>query len=235
MTEAFPDNRLRNDDEPEVKSSEEKGFLHGFKVLVMDIDSNLKLESWKRWRTRVELVDALSITEATALTFGIQPTAISKLSDETTPTEERFIFRMITLLAAAQKGAIKVLAKEPATQVLCEKDLILFSAFIQFLKLDRRTSIPRELIELAWDLYESDKAKRGNLSKLPWKEHAKILADDLLAEYQEKPLPHKNVFEKIWYERCVAVGLKTSRKKTPTFNTTNKEVFRDWIRNRAEW
>lgn len=239
MTEVFPDNPLRTDDEPKVQSSEEEGFLHGFKVLVMDVDSNLKLESWKRWRTRVEIVGALSIAEATALTFGIQTAAIPKLSDETTPTEERFIFRMTTLLAAAQKGAIKLLTTEPTPRVLCEKDLILFSAFIQFLKLDRRTSIPMELIELAWDLHGSDKAKRGNLSKLPWKEHAKFLADDLWAELkqkqEQKPFPSKKEFIRLLHKRCVEAGLKTSRNSAPSLDSVETQVFRDWIRDRAEW
>ena len=198
----------------------------------IDVDEDLKLDGWLKWQTRAEMVDALTLEEATALSFGINPAAICKLSDETTPTAERFQFRLTTLLAAAQKGQINLLVGEASSRVLNIRDFVSFEDFIQFLQKDRRTSVSKELIALALNIYESPEAKAKRFQSMPWKKQAEAIAYKLAKELQAtgNGRPTDEEFLTKLKAACDAQGVKTSRGTTPARDTLQTEVFRDWTK-----
>jgi hypothetical protein len=217
--------------QPNSGTVAEAGAVSGadseFGIYKGDVDEQLRIDTWRRWKTRFGLVDAVSINEATALSFGIRVSAVQKLSDDTEPTIDRFEFRRTTLLAAVQAGKIKLLAKDQLGRAVNPDDLIVFSDFVRFVRSSKKMSIPSELIGLIREIHDGSIADAR--SGKSWESAVFAIAENLwLEKLRAGERPTKNSIKDKLASECKQAGIKTSRNRAPTAETLSRHVLPGW-------
>ena len=110
--------------------------------------SGVALTNWNLWRMQRRTIDAISVSDAVALTFGVDPRKIGSLSAQTKPSRALYLRRLKYLQQAIQAGHPDlVLIDPPVPHTLQPEPLLRFSKFMDFIYREH-LPVPPALIEL---------------------------------------------------------------------------------------
>lgn len=102
-----------------------------------DPDEEFAIESWTLWRAKRKSDSVISIREAAALSYGVDPSATNLLSEDTCPTKADYQRRVKFLVDVVNHGRdIQVVPGEIKEKRTPSQEHILFSRFMDFIILN---------------------------------------------------------------------------------------------------